>query len=267
MDVIDPTVAVVIDSIVGHLPWIDPNVPLQVRVTHIDPLVDHRHDHLARSDITITPSLFGSAAKGVGRSRTAEGRRRVVAISTPKLTIGVKRIIADRSLLQNPIRLSTQNAWQLLILLSHRHDVFARRNPQASDLRCIKPNRINLLKNLDPTLLVRRHQTWRHNRFVLNDQLTGHEISGHEIRCHQTANLQTLHYEPSEGTFYNLESSHRGILQSHFLTRHSCVLGLGQRPERSQDLRFASFLSQYAPKLSNADQVNDDIVSKCHTSR
>jgi hypothetical protein len=53
--------------------------------------------------------------------------------------------------------------------------------------------------------MVRRHQTWRHTRFVLNDQLTGHKISGHEIRCHQTANLQILYYEPSEGTFYALE--------------------------------------------------------------
>ena len=225
VDVIDPTVAVVIDSIVGHLTWIDPDVPLQVRVAHIDPLVDHRHDHLARSDIPITPSFLGSAAKGVGRSRTAEGCRRVVAISTPKLTTGVRRIIADRSLLQNPIRLRAQDAWQLLILLSHRHDVFARRNSQPRYHRGIAAHRIDLLKNLNPTLMVRRHKPRSQTCFVLNDQLIGHEISGHEIRCHQTSDLQILHHEPSEGTFYNLESSHHGILQSHFLTRHSCVLG------------------------------------------
>ena len=189
VDVIDPTIAVVIDSIVGHLPWIDPNVLLQVRVAHIDPLVDHRHDHLARSDIPITPSLLGSTSKGVGRTRTAKGCRRVVAISAPKLATGVRRIIADRSLLQNPIRLSTQDAWQLLILLSHRHDVFARRNTQTSYHRRIPPHRIDLLKNVDPTLMVHRHKPRSQSRLVLNDQLPGHEITGHEIRCHQTADL------------------------------------------------------------------------------
>ncbi len=50
VNIVDESIAVIVESVAWHLTGIDPHVCREIFVTIVDPCVDHRHDGLAAAD-------------------------------------------------------------------------------------------------------------------------------------------------------------------------------------------------------------------------
>ncbi len=105
-DVVDVSVAVVVDAVSCGIERIQPHVGREVRMVEVHAFVDDPHVDIARAGEARRPRLFGLATERIRRADRAGGKRLVVSIHAPEPAArGVVGVVADGCRCKPPVRL------------------------------------------------------------------------------------------------------------------------------------------------------------------
>ena len=151
--VVNVTIAVVVDPIIGDLTRIRPDIWSQIRVTGIDSLIDNTdHDAAGSRQIRIPRSLGVGPILVRGSSGTG-GPWRITAIHPPQAAVGVIGVVADGGGLVDVIGLDEFYAgigFEACHGRLHRHAIA---NPQAlhgSEPGVLHGSGLHSLRHLQP---------------------------------------------------------------------------------------------------------------------